>query len=256
MLRRTFLHLYGVGETTERRWWGRGLRDWTDYLAAADPPGPPAARAENRRRITESLDCWERAAWGELNRRLPQISHWRAYGDLGARALYVDIETTGDGLNEITVIGTYDGTTCKTFVAGRNLDEALREIDQYPLLVTFNGACFDLPIIRGHFRGEPINAFHIDLMYPLRRLGLRGGLKRIEQTLGIARPSELDGLSGWDAVRLLAGAPPGFARRAGNPARLQPRRHAQPEKGDGLRLAGAAPECGTERLRRLPRRSG
>ena len=34
------------------------------------------------------------------------------------------------------------------------------------------------------------------------RLGHRGGLKRIEQSLGIARVPEAEGLSGMDAVRL------------------------------------------------------
>jgi hypothetical protein len=42
----------------------------------------------------------------------------------------------------------------------------------------------------------------MDLMHVLRRLGLRGGLKRIEQALGVARPSDLSSLDGRDAVAL------------------------------------------------------
>jgi uncharacterized protein YprB with RNaseH-like and TPR domain len=36
----------------------------------------------------------------------------------------------------------------------------------------------------------------------LRRLGFRGGLKRIEEQVGIRRAPEVEGLSGWDAVNL------------------------------------------------------
>ena len=204
MLRRTFLHLYGVGEATERRWWARGLRDWSDYLAAAEPPGPPSAREENRRRVEAALQCWAEGAWGRLDALLPGAAHWRAFGDLGDRALCLDIETTGGAENEITVIGAFDGREYRAFVAGRDLDQALRWMDRYPLWITYNGANFDLPAIRAHFRREPTNAFHSDLLWPLRRLGLRGGLKNIERALDIRRPPEVQGLSGWDAVRLWA----------------------------------------------------
>lgn len=202
MLRRTFLHLYGVGEATERRWWAQGLLDWRDYLAAAEPPGPPAAREENRRRVEECERCWREEAWGRLDRLLPESAHWRAFGDLGAQWLCLDIETDGSPENEITMIGAWDGREYRAFIAGRDLDEALRWMDRHPLWITYNGAQFDLPLIRAHFRNEPTNAFHIDLRYPLRRLGMRGGLKRIEEALGIERPEIVRGLSGWDAVRL------------------------------------------------------
>src|SRR5207249_1292873 len=43
---------------------------------------------------------------------------------------------------------------------------------------------------------------HIDLCFLARRLGLRGGLKRIEPIAGVERPGPLQGLDGWDAVRL------------------------------------------------------
>ncbi len=201
MLRRTFLHLHGVGEATERRWWTEGWTDWAQYLAAAVAPGPAAMRAENRRRVEECVACWDRGAWDRLDHLLPTTAHWRAYGDFGESALYLDIETEGDAANTLTMIGLFDGHTYHPYIAGRDLDQALCQIDRHPLLVTFNGAHFDLPLLQAYFR-EPLNAFHVDLMYPLRRLGLKGGLKRIERVLGIVRAPEVEGLSGWDAVRL------------------------------------------------------
>ncbi len=36
----------------------------------------------------------------------------------------------------------------------------------------------------------------------LKRLGYKGGLKKIEQQAGISRQSDVSGLNGYDAVRL------------------------------------------------------
>jgi uncharacterized protein len=42
----------------------------------------------------------------------------------------------------------------------------------------------------------------VDLCHALKRLGYRGGLKKIESEVGLLRSPETRGLSGWDAVRL------------------------------------------------------
>jgi len=70
------------------------------------------------------------------------------------------------------------------------------------VIVTFNGARFDLPFIEQHLPGVNFDQLHIDLLYPLRRLGLTRGLKRIETELGLSRSDQTIGLSGFDAVRL------------------------------------------------------
>ena len=46
------------------------------------------------------------------------------------------------------------------------------------------------------------DVIHLDLRYMLRELGLRGGLKSIENQLGIDRDSDLIGMDGFEAVRL------------------------------------------------------
>jgi uncharacterized protein YprB with RNaseH-like and TPR domain len=202
MLRATFAHLHGVGLHTERRIWDAGIGDWADLLARPSDGLPLSARdPSNRSLVQRCLAAYGAGDWSFLDRALPSSLKWRAYGDLGGRALFLDIETTGDAANEITVIGLYDGFEARAFVADRDLGEALRIIDRHPLLITYNGA-FDLPILRAHFRGEPINALHLDLLHPLRRLGLRGGLKACERRLGIERPDAVRGMDGWDAVRL------------------------------------------------------
>jgi uncharacterized protein YprB with RNaseH-like and TPR domain len=70
------------------------------------------------------------------------------------------------------------------------------------MIVTFNGGSFDLPVLKRSFRGLEMDQIHVDLCPLLRKLGYRGGLKRIEAELGITRPEGIAGLTGFDAVIL------------------------------------------------------
>src|SRR5438876_231933 len=53
MLTRSFIHLQGVGSTTEARLWQRGATDWDAFLRIRDGPG--IARAALRRPAHRSL---------------------------------------------------------------------------------------------------------------------------------------------------------------------------------------------------------
>ncbi|MBI3722213.1 MAG: ribonuclease H-like domain-containing protein, partial [Fimbriimonas ginsengisoli] len=75
-------------------------------------------------------------------------------------------------------------------------------ISLYSVIVTFAGWMFDLPVLERAFGGLRFDQIHVDLCPTLRQVGLRGGLKRIERELGVARDGEVDGLTGLDAVRL------------------------------------------------------
>ncbi|HEU5101095.1 MAG TPA: ribonuclease H-like domain-containing protein [Roseiflexaceae bacterium] len=114
---------------------------------------------------------------------------------------YLDIETTFTGA--ISVIGIYrpDLGTIQ-LVGGGVRDLPLYEsLEGVETLVTFNGSCFDLPVIRRRLYADLKQDFeHCDLLYICRRRGLRGGLKKVEQMLGIGRATA--GISGWDAPRL------------------------------------------------------
>ncbi len=86
-----------------------------------------------------------------------------------------------------------------------NLDWQLlrKELEKYKLIVTFNGSVFDLPFMKKRY-GEVIPHIpHFDLRFCCSRIGLNGGLKRIEKQLGISRSSKIvEGLYGGDAVQL------------------------------------------------------
>jgi uncharacterized protein len=114
---------------------------------------------------------------------------------------YLDIETTF--ANTISVIGIYraDCGTIQLVGAGIRdtaLFDALRGIDT---IVTFNGASFDLPFIRKSLYVDLKQEYeHCDLMRVCRKHGLRGGLKKVEELVGIARATA--GITGYDAPRL------------------------------------------------------
>ena len=124
-------------------------------------------------------------------------------GDLKDTAMraYLDIETTFSG--SISVIGIYRpelGTV--QLVGGGVRDLSLYEaLEGVRTLVTFNGSTFDLPVIRRRLYADLKHDFeHCDLLYICRRKGLRGGLKKVEELLGIGRATA--GITGWDAPRL------------------------------------------------------
>ncbi|MBI4415643.1 MAG: ribonuclease H-like domain-containing protein [Euryarchaeota archaeon] len=203
VLRHTFLHAPGVGYVTEKRIW-RHARTWDDFLAREDRVRlPDRLRAGIRRVVLESQrrlaarDHRFFAAW------LPTPERWRAYGDFRKDAAFLDIETTGLNWSGdlITLVGLGDGRRFRTYIRGVDLDELPADLRRYKVLVTFNGTHFDLPVLRNAFPTLP-HMLHLDLQYPLRRLGHRGGLKRIEREFGLERPDDLAGLSGSDAVKL------------------------------------------------------
>ena len=136
--------------------------------------------------------------------RLSSGDMWRLFEKFKDKAVYLDIETSGffQGVDEITVIGLYDGITTKTFVQGINLDRFESEIASYDLIITFNGSQFDLPFIRRQFPNISLPPAHIDLRFFLKKLGYTGGLKRIEKSFGLSRSPEIDGMDGYQAVLL------------------------------------------------------
>jgi uncharacterized protein YprB with RNaseH-like and TPR domain len=203
MLKRTYIHLPGVGRRTEAHFWRQGLGTWEDFLGAGWVAGLSRDRVRRlREHLQESLGQMANA--GYFAARLLPGEHWRLFRQFRPRAAYLDIETTGTfwpGLM-VTVVGLYDGVEMRQFVHGYNLHEFPRALEGLDLLVTFNGTQFDLPVLRANFPELSLPPVHVDLRFLLARLGFRGGLKKIEPRFGIQRPEEVDGMDGYMAVIL------------------------------------------------------
>ncbi len=204
MLGSSFIHGDGVGPSTERALWRSGARDWDAFL---DLHRAGVLRGGRMGRLARLVEESRQALRGDaiefFGDRLPRGEQWRLFTHFGSRAAYVDIETTGvsPGLDVVTVVGLYDGAAVEMFVRGKNLGEFPKAAARYPLLVSYNGATFDVPFLQATFPSFQPRA-HLDLRYPLARLGYKGGLKEIERTVGIRRPRHLADLSGFDAVML------------------------------------------------------
>ena len=205
MVKRTFIHLPGIGLRTEAHFWRQGLATWEDFLTVKRVSGfGPERLAWLQGLLQESLTHLHQPEY--FASRLPAGELWRLFHHFRARTAYLDIETTGSGWPEqaVTVVGLYDGRLMRQFVLGHNLmdfPEALADVD---VLVTFNGSQFDLPVLKASFPDLVFPPLHLDLRFILARLGHRGGLKRIEPRFGIHRAPEVAGLNGFDAVLLWA----------------------------------------------------
>jgi len=205
VLRATFLHLSGIGPVTEAGLWREGVRDWSQLEARTARLGLSSGRAD---RLSAEIAASERAlaerdaAW--FGRRLPDREHWRLHGAFKDRLAYLDIETTGlspfGGI--VTVVTVHGGGATRTFVAGDNLEELPAYVGRFPILVTFNGSRFDVPFLEACFPSFVAPPVHIDLRFVLYRLGHAGGLKRIEERLGVGDRTGVEGVHGLDAVRL------------------------------------------------------
>ena len=201
MLTNTFCHLPGIGPRTEARLWASGVKDWNAF----EPPFPagfPERLAGLQAQIAVSKQHLAGGDPGFFARRLPPGEHWRLFPEFRGQTAFLDIETTGmaSGYDHITTIALYDGRQLRWYVHGHNLDRFKDDIGAYRLLVTYNGKGFDVPFIESDL-GLRLEAAHIDLRYVLAGLGLRGGLKRCEQQLGLSRGS-LAGVDGFFAVLL------------------------------------------------------
>jgi uncharacterized protein len=204
LLEKTFLHVQGIGAPTERRLWEQGADCWETFLR--NPTAFKAARA----RLAGTLETI-RGSQAALARgdhrffadRLPAREQWRTLDAFPGRIAYLDIETDGGtGFDSVTVVGLYDGRTLHQFVRGENLLDFPEAMEDVSVLVTFFGGGFDIPVLRRAFPRLRFDQLHVDLCPTLRRLGLKGGLKRVERQLGIRRSKATTGLDGWDAVRL------------------------------------------------------
>ena len=204
MLKNTFVHIPGVSQEVENKLWGEGIITWEEFLERKENIFflSNSKKSNIINELVLSKTNFENGNLEYFQKKLPKNQHWRCIGC--GKIAYIDIETTGLSkyTNKITTIGVYDGENTRVFINGIDLEEVFEYINQYDIIVTFNGKQFDVPFIEYYFNDMLKNSFHLDLRYLMRELGYRGGLKVIEKNLNIVRDDEVEDIDGFEAVKL------------------------------------------------------
>jgi len=206
MITQSFQLLKGVQRKTESNFRDQGITDWNDFITASSVKGiSPNRKSYYNRKLLEAKKALFEDKLSYFVQHLPTSEHWRFWELYKDGCVYLDIETDGiDRYNDITVVGLYDGTHTKLMIKDINLDfKALKEeLKKYKLLVTFNGTVFDVPFLEKRYPGVIPNIPHLDLRFACDKVGLNGGLKEVENKLGIRRNKIVEGLYGGDALAL------------------------------------------------------
>ncbi len=203
MLKHSFIFLPGMGKQREQKLWSQGITDWNIFLNQNSVQGISSARKVHYdSELKQAKTSLQTEDLSYFCRNFPSQESWRFYDHFKNDACFLDIET--NGFTTVTIVGLYDGYETKTFVKGINLDFKIlkEELAKYQLIVTFNGSSFDLPVLRKYDPTLFTNQLHLDLRHACARIGLRGGLKQIERTLGIQRQKEVQEIGGDMAIYL------------------------------------------------------
>ena len=207
MITNSFIFLERIGDKLEQNIWKNGICNWDSFLKRNSIKG----LSRHRKLYYDRKILNARKALYNLNSSyfldlLPQSEMWRLYNFFKEDSVFLDIETTGLSKNEddITVFGLYDGINTKLMIKGINFDyhSLKKELQKYKLIVTFNGASFDLPFIEKRYPSLLPKIPNFDVKSVTERLGLKGGLKNIEKSLGIKRSDIVDKFYGGDALTL------------------------------------------------------
>lgn len=208
MLEQTFIHIPGIGRRTEHELWDAGIRSWADFDGFSLRPTAITAGLLRRLEtyIPQSVDAVRRKN-AEFFTRLSRLGEaWRLFPEFADQCVFLDIETTGLSpvFDTVTMVGLFDGRRYEVFIEGQNLQELPDRLKKYSVVVTFNGAGFDLRFLRLAFKDLELPPIHIDLRWVTRRLGYRGGLKAIEKEFGIERDASVEDVGGYEATVLWA----------------------------------------------------
>jgi uncharacterized protein YprB with RNaseH-like and TPR domain len=194
MLHHTFLFLEKINKRKEQQIWSQHIKDWSTFLNTPVIHGiAPEKKHYYDRQIKQAQQALKEDNSSFFINKLPSTETWRIYNYFKDQACFLDIEINSSG--KVILVGIHDGnTTTNFFIHGANLETHLieKELKKYKLIITFNGASFDLPKLQKqlniHFQIP-----HIDLKPLCIKLNLKGGLKEIERKLNLKRPAHLYG---------------------------------------------------------------
>ena len=198
----------GIGEKLERKLWSDGVLTWDEFIDSSDITFISAQKkAVFDNALAAALNALDHADAGYFAHTIKRRDHWRLFDIFKEESACLDIETNGfmpGSGGVVTLIGIYDGFDYKCFIRNENLTAGnlMEEISRFKYLITFYGAGFDIPYLLRAMPALKFDIPHFDVCFGTRRLGFRGGLKKLESELGIARDEMVKDMDGYDAVKL------------------------------------------------------
>jgi uncharacterized protein YprB with RNaseH-like and TPR domain/predicted nuclease with RNAse H fold/dephospho-CoA kinase len=202
MLQSTFQHLDGIGVRKEHELWNSGILTWSDLETKNDFQmsmfDDEIRSTDSRSILIDSRIAFNKRDLDFFARRLSRSEHYRIALSFPSDVLFLDIETTGLSkyYDTVTVVGWSIDGKHNIYVKGDDEGILRAALAQAKALVTFNGILFDVPFLLHHFKNLKISSIHIDLRFLSKRVGLTGGQKEIERSLGIQRPIDFLEVSG------------------------------------------------------------
>ncbi len=202
LIQSSFSLFPGIGPVLEEKIWSFGIRNWEEMesFSPAEDHLWHRSRLPDPNRLKAAITDWRAALENRdfpyLSKLLPNPFLWRLWEKFPEKFCYLDIETTGiDAYSVITVVSLYFENQVHTFQRGKDLEYLLDAVKEDHILVSYNGKRFDVPFIEREFR-QKMNQLHLDLMNVLHDMGIKGGLKKSEEILGLKRSDEISAIDG------------------------------------------------------------
>jgi uncharacterized protein YprB with RNaseH-like and TPR domain/predicted nuclease with RNAse H fold/dephospho-CoA kinase len=201
MLQSTFRHLPGIGAIREANLWKAGVRTWDDFEQFEREQLPLFGGSRDSEVIAALHASREALSTGNVQffaDRLPPTEHYRIALAFPDRTIFADVESTGLSLyyDTLTLVGWQGLGEYRVLVRGEQRDEMDEAFRTAGVIVTFNGSRFDLPFLRKDYPGIVLPPVHVDLRYFARRVGLFGGQKAVESSLGFRRRRSVKSIKG------------------------------------------------------------
>ncbi|GBF49716.1 exonuclease [Leptospira ryugenii] len=202
LLKTSFALFPGIGPELEKKIWEYGIADWDDFLHFT--PNQDHAwwkwAFPDLQEIKQAIPIWKKAYQKKdaqfFSQNLPYRDLWKVWEISPEKFCFLDIETTGIEFNShVTVVSLYQAGEMKTYQRGKNLEYLLDGIQSDTILVSYNGKRFDVPFLEKEFH-QKIPNVHLDLMNVLHDMGIKGGLKKSEEILGLVRAEEIAKIDG------------------------------------------------------------
>lgn len=202
-----FSFLPGIGPKKVAAINDAGIENWQQFEAATVIKGLPQKLIDKTK---GEMQRWQEIVEAHdlsyIATHLPSKYHWLFYRGFKNDITYFDIETTGlsRDYHQITMVGTLRDGHYDVLIDGEGLclDALESIIDKTKMFVSFNGRGFDIPFLRHAYPQIDWDKPHLDLRFAAASVGYKCGLKQLEHELGIARNSNVEGVTGYEAVLL------------------------------------------------------